>query len=114
MYYIEQKTRKRNLQQKEETTLTPTGRCATKYFSGVFVVGIQHEPLGQWQFAFVRVKADERRFAAVIHFRIVDEQTKMPKKKSLITILDEKNAYQRIVVTTTASRRNGKAKLNTK
>jgi len=39
----------------KETNLTPAGRRATKYFSGVFVVGIHHEPFGKRQFAFIGV-----------------------------------------------------------
>jgi len=54
--------------QDDKSTLTPTGWRATKYFPGVFVVSVQHESLGQRQFAFIRVEADERRFAAIVHF----------------------------------------------
>lgn len=54
-----------------EMLLTPTGRCTTKYFPGVFIVGVQYESLGHGQPTFVRVEPDERRLAAVIHFCIV-------------------------------------------
>lgn len=85
---LESKRHKRE----EETTLTPTGRRATKYFSSVLIVGIHHKPLGQRQFAFVRVKTDERCLAAVVHFCFVDDQTKIPKLtvKNLMTTHEKK------------------------
>lgn len=53
---------------KSQLELTPAGRRTTEYLAGVFVVRVHHETFGQRQLAFVRVEADERRFAAVIHF----------------------------------------------
>lgn len=48
--------------------LTPTGRCTSKYFSGVFIVGVQNKSFGHGQSTFVRIESNERCFAAVIHF----------------------------------------------